>query len=82
MVDLEFVPETLTVAEGTTVIWVNQDVVDHRIRSGAPSEPTEFYHSETLGNGDTFSFTFDDVGTYPYFCELHPQQMIGTVVVQ
>ena len=60
----------------------NQGVVDHRIRGGAPSEPTELYHSEILGNGDTFSYTFTDVGTYPYFCELHPEQMIGTVIVQ
>ena len=82
ILDLEFIPETLTVAESTTVIWVNQDVVDYRIRSGAPSEPTQLFNSETFGNGETFSFTFNSVGTYPYFCELHPEQMIGTVIVQ
>ena len=80
--DLEFIPETLTVAESTTVIWVNQDTENYRIRSGAPSEPTNVFNSETLGNTETFSFTFNDVGTYPYFCELHPERMIGSVVVQ
>jgi len=38
------------------------------------------YASGTLATGDSFTFTFDEPGTYTYFCELHPQ-MTGTIVV-
>jgi nitrite reductase (NO-forming) len=33
-----------------------------------------------MGKGQSFSFTFDKAGEYPYFCEPHPN-MVGTVVV-
>jgi plastocyanin len=33
-----------------------------------------------LSSGATFEFTFDEPGTYPYFCSIHPS-MTGTVEV-
>ena len=36
--------------------------------------------SGTLDQGDRYSQTFDEPGTYEYFCEFHPN-MKGTVVV-
>ena len=32
-------------------------------------------------HGDSFSFTFDRVGTFPYFCEFHPFSMNAVVTV-
>jgi plastocyanin len=32
-------------------------------------------------SGNTFEFTFDDAGEYPYFCMVHPW-MTGTVTVE
>ncbi len=47
-----------------------------------PWKPTTVSsRAATLGNGATFSFTFDKAGTYPYHCSIHPN-MKGTVVVQ
>ena len=31
--------------------------------------------------GESFSFTFEEEGTFDYFCEIHPQ-MEGSVVVE
>jgi plastocyanin len=39
------------------------------------------FDSEILNLGDTYQFTFADVGNYDYYCILHPW-MIGTVNVE
>jgi len=39
------------------------------------------FTSGVLKTGDSFSYTFDTAGEYPYFCALHPW-MTGLVIVQ
>lgn len=70
-----FSPANLTVKQGTTVTWTNNDSVAHTIigDSGGPS-------SGTLGNGSSYSFTYSQPGTYPYHCGIHPN-MTGTITV-
>jgi plastocyanin len=41
----------------------------------------EVFDSGTLNEGDEFSFTFDEAGTFSYFCQVHPT-MQGTIVVE
>jgi plastocyanin len=36
--------------------------------------------SDDLGEGDAFSFTFDQPGSFPYICGIH-NYMRGTVTV-
>lgn len=81
IVDKAFSPATLTVKKGTTVTWTNQDDMGHNVVSddaapegGPPKEAGLF------GKGETFSFTYNTVGTFPYHCSPHPF-MQGTVVV-
>jgi plastocyanin len=38
------------------------------------------FKSDNIGNGGTYSFTFDKAGTYPYHCTIHPG-MTGVVIV-
>jgi plastocyanin len=73
--DFTFEPGTLEVAAGTEVTWENQDGVPHRIASDDGS-----FDSDDLGQGDTFSHTFDSAGEFAYICGIHPQ-MTGTIVV-
>jgi plastocyanin len=70
-----FDPPDITVAPGTTVTWVNNDSVPHTSTAN-----DESWDSETLQPGQSFSFTFDTPGTFPYFCEIHPS-MMGSVTV-
>lgn len=78
IVDFNFSPETLTIKKGTTVTWTNQDEARHDV---TPDEPGEaFQGSELLAKGETYSFTFDTVGTYSYYCSPHPY-MKATVEV-
>ncbi len=76
IIDFGF-PETLEVSVGTTVTWTNQDTAPHTVTS----EPAgDVFNSGKLDQGDTFSFTFEEAGTYEYYCEYHAN-MKGTVVV-
>lgn len=75
IVDFAFVPATLTVPMGTTVIWTNTGV-EHTTTSR-----DNVWGSEVLERGDTFTFTFTQPGTYPYLCGLHPD-MVAVVIVR
>ena len=68
-------PGTLTVAAGTTITWVNQDIVIHTVTSDVG-----LFDSGSMRPGDRFSFTFTTPGTFTYGCIPHPF-MRGTVVV-
>ena len=72
-----FAPETVTVAAGTKLTWVNHDDVPHTI---VDSATPKLFHSGALDTNDSYSFTFSKPGTYKYFCTLHPQ-MVGTIIV-
>ena len=83
-----FAPQTLTVKPGTTVTWTNNDSVPHNVVStndaSTSASTTGTFSSGNLTKGQTFSFTFDKVGTYYYECSIHAAMagMHGTVVVQ
>lgn len=72
-----FTPATITVKKGTAVTWTNDDTVAHTVNENdgknGPSAPD-------LAPGKTYSFTFNNTGTFHYHCALHPD-MTGTVTV-
>jgi plastocyanin len=70
-----FSPNPVEVKVGETVTWVNDDSGRHTVTS-----KDGVFESGMMGKGQSFSFTFDKAGEYPYFCEPHPN-MVGTVVV-
>ena len=71
-----FVPARLTVKAETTVTWRNEDDIPHTVTSAA-----RLFKSKALDTDDSFSFTFTELGTYEYFCSLHPR-MTATIVVE
>ena len=77
-----FEPENVTVAAGAAVRWSNIDGFDHTVTAGAPDAPAEGVFRSELAAGDTFQRTFDEAGAFPYFCEIHPVNMTGTVTVR
>ena len=38
------------------------------------------FHSQNIGQGATFAYTFDKPGDFTYVCGIHPQ-MTGTITV-
>jgi len=75
-----YLPYTISVATGATVMWSNDDSAVHTVSSGTPAELTDIFDSGLFMTGNSFEFTFDKAGTYDYFCMVHPW-MIGTVNV-
>lgn len=82
----------IKIKKGTTVTWTNQDSVRHNVMldhddSGsahdAPAKtevkPTVFA-GPLLTKGESYSFTFNEVGDDPYHCSPHPY-MKGTITV-
>jgi plastocyanin len=76
--DFAVVQKKITVKKGTTVTWINNDNAMHDVTP--VNETAEFMASELFGKGETYSMTFDTVGTFDYFCSPHPY-MKGTVEV-
>jgi plastocyanin len=73
-----FAPAQLTVPRGTRLTWTNRDDDPHTVTSA--TDPKAF-KSPALDTGESFAVTFDQPGTYHYFCSIHPH-MEGTIVVQ
>lgn len=71
-------PDPVEVKAGDTVTWVNDDSTIHTAtsRDGTFGTGDDAY----LRKGQTYSYTFDEAGEYPYYCDVHPA-MVGTVIV-
>ena len=72
---LKFGSGPLQVATGTTVVWVNEDVVAHSVTS----EDSTF-DSGLIQPGARWARVFASAGTFSYVCTPHPF-MRGRVVV-
>lgn len=79
--DFAFSPTDLTVAVGTTITWTNKDGVAHTVTSGTPGSPSGTFDSGNISQNGTFSFKFNQAGTFKYFCRIHTM-MTGVVTVQ
>ncbi len=76
-----WIPSEIIIGVGETSIWSNDDTAAHTVTSGTPDRgPDDKFDSGLFMAGNTFSYTFDEIGEYPYFCMVHPW-MMGTVVV-
>jgi plastocyanin len=75
-----FKPKSLEVPVGTTVVWTNGDAIDHSVTDGTPEKLGGAFDSGFFNKGETFSFTFNKAGEYPYFCKRH-DFMRGTIKV-
>lgn len=71
-------PRVVQVGAGGRVTWTNFDRAPHTSTSDRDS--VKEFDTGTLRTGESRTIRFDNVGQYPYYCELHPF-MTGTVEV-
>ena len=77
-----YIPYEVTVDVGGEVTWTNDDTAAHTVTGGSAADgPSGVFDSSLFMAGTSFSFVFEEAGTYPYFCMVHPW-MEGIVVVQ
>ena len=63
-------------AAGTTITFTNEDSAAHTATADDSS-----FDTKELGQGDSAKETFDEPGTYSYYCRFHVF-MKGSVVVE
>jgi len=68
-----FIPSTVTIEAGETVTWENNDTAAHTATAGSATDgPSGVFDSSLIMAGSSFSHTFEDAGSYDYFCMVHP----------
>lgn len=73
-----YVPDKITIKPGTQVTWTNTDDDEHTVTAEGD---TPLFDSDVFKQGESFSFTFNDPGTYQYVCTVH-DYMNGVVIVE
>jgi plastocyanin len=74
--DFAYSPPNLTVSEGTTVTFTNQDSTEHTATGSGGA-----FDTGSIGKGQAKSVTLQKAGTFSYVCTFHPF-MHGTVTVK
>jgi len=77
-----FIPSVATVDLGAIVTWENTDNAAHTATSGSATDgPDGVWDSSLMMVNGSYSYTADTVGTFDYFCMVHPW-MTGTLIVE
>ena len=76
VLQLRFQPDTLTIAPGDTVIWINRDIVPHTV-TALDGE----WRSDEMEQDGTWRRVAPLQGSGQYYCEYHPT-MRGIVIVE
>jgi plastocyanin len=79
-----YYPEDIALPAGTTVAWFNDDPGQlHTVTSGTPGDQSNsgrIFNSGGIPYGSFFQYTFDQAGTFHYYCAIHPW-ITGSVTV-
>ncbi|MCL1595269.1 MAG: plastocyanin/azurin family copper-binding protein [Actinomycetia bacterium] len=71
-----FGPDEIVISVGDTLTWTNDEAgVGHTTTSD-----DGVWNSVLLNPGDTFEQTFDEAGTFTYFCSIHPSMTASITV--
>jgi plastocyanin len=65
--EMRFTPETLSIASGDLIVWVNKDLVPHTATSKEAG-----FDSRTIEPGASWSVRLRKAGKFAYVCTLHP----------
>lgn len=77
-----FSPANVTITQGSTVRWVNDQAIAHTITPNNPAQAGAWTSQNIAATTNAqFSHTFTTTGTYPYHCNLH-SGMTGNITVQ
>ena len=73
---MNYVPPSLTVNVGDTVVWKNEDTVPHTATDRGKS-----FDSGSIVSGASWSYVVNKKGSYSYYCTFHPN-MNGKLIVR
>lgn len=87
MKGMQFGPQEVRIAPGTTVVFVNEDPVEHNVVHATPAtlgRAPEKFRSPELKRGQRWTWTFAEEGTYDILCDIgghYLAGMVGKIVV-
>jgi plastocyanin len=69
-----YIPGSIIIQTGDKVRWINSDVEVHAVTSGleGSADSGKQFDSGLLNANQTFEHTFNEPGTYNYYCTVHP----------
>ncbi len=76
IMNMAFRPKELTIKTGDTVRWSNSDDTEH-----TATDKGRKWDTRGIGANRSKSITFDQPGTYEYFCKIHTN-MKGLIIVE
>jgi plastocyanin len=76
MTNMLFTPSQISVKNGESVTWSNKDTTAHTVTIDKGNGP----NSGPIAPGSTYTYTFNQTGSFQYHCDLH-SAMHGTIVV-
>lgn len=80
MLDMAFSPSSIKIRVGDTVVWTNDDQMEHNAQRD--DDPNAF-ETKLLEFGETSDpVTFAEVGQFSYFCKPHASFMQGMIEVE
>jgi len=77
--DLVFIPHVLPIQKGTTVDFLNEDVVNHNVFSPDACCKMDLGN---WGKGGVKNYLFNETGTGVMLCKLHPEMAAYVVVIE
>ncbi|MFW2340293.1 MAG: hypothetical protein ACN4GK_09610, partial [Acidimicrobiia bacterium] len=77
MINYGYEPTTVTIKVGDTVRWVNPTSIQHTATLEG------LFDSGPVGQGGSFTYTFEETGTFHYLCSIHGAALqSGTIIVE
>jgi plastocyanin len=76
-----YTPQTVTIKQGQQVTFTNNDTTPRQL-SADPTALPSFDTVEPLDQGDSYTYIFDQKGTYHYYDATDPTKFVGTITVQ
>ena len=70
--------QSITIEQGDIIIWTWGSGT-HNLRATSGTESIDSGY--LTGAGNTFTYTFNQVGSTDYVCDPHPSNMVGTITV-
>jgi plastocyanin len=71
-------PDTLRVRLGSTLVWTNEDPIEHNVSS---VKGRQRFASGNFGQGHSFEVRVTRTGVIDYVCTIHPATMNGAIEV-
>ena len=71
-------PDTLRVRVGSTLVWTNEDPIQHNVTS---VKSRQRFASGNFGQGGSFEVRVSRPGVIDYECTIHPATMNGAIEV-